>query len=179
MASGEELMPQLEALHEDAYGWAVACCGGDSERARDVLQDAYVKVAAGRAVFGGRSALKTWWFGVVRLTAMESGRRQRRWLAVLLTLRESLDFSFAPGGAEMTGDMNGCEPGVLRAALKQLPQRQAEVLHLVFYQGLSITEAALVMKVSVGSARRHYERGKQRLRRELLSARAQTSTRHE
>jgi RNA polymerase sigma-70 factor (ECF subfamily) len=179
MTSGEELMHQLEALHKDAYGWAVACCGGEAERARDVLQDAYVKVATERAVFGGRSALKTWWFGVVRLTAMESGRRQRRWRTAIHALPETFDSSFAPNETAMSGDMSGCEPGVLRAALKQLAQRQAEVLHLVFYQGLSITEAAVVMNVSVGSARRHYERGKQRLRRELLSARAHTTSGHE
>ena len=42
--------------------------------------------------------------------------------------------------------------------------RQAEVLHLVFYQDLTINEAAQIMDVGIGSARQHYERGKARLR---------------
>jgi RNA polymerase sigma factor (sigma-70 family) len=52
----------------------------------------------------------------------------------------------------------------LHAALGQLPERQRETLHLVFYQDMSIAEAAEVMEISIGSARTHYERGKARLR---------------
>ncbi|MBI4519341.1 MAG: RNA polymerase, partial [Gemmatimonadetes bacterium] len=38
-----------------------------------------------------------------------------------------------------------------------------------FYQGLTIEEAAEVMRITIGTARTHYERGKQRLR-QLLSS---------
>ena len=54
-----------------------------------------------------------------------------------------------------------------RQALAELPKRQRETLHLVFYQDLSVAEAAEVMNISIGSARRHYERGKKRLRESL------------
>jgi RNA polymerase sigma-70 factor (ECF subfamily) len=48
--------------------------------------------------------------------------------------------------------------------LVTLPRRQREVLHLVFYQELSLSESAVVMGVTIGIARKHYERSKQRLR---------------
>lgn len=52
-------------------------------------------------------------------------------------------------------------------ALEQLPARQRETLHLVFYEDLNLREAARVMGISIGSVRQHYERGKKRLREYL------------
>ena len=42
---------------------------------------------------------------------------------------------------------------------------------LVFYQELTIQEAAEVLALPVGTARTHYERGKARLRQMLLESR--------
>ena len=156
---------QLEALHADAFGWALHCCAGDHARAEDVLQNAYLKIAQERAKHDGASSFKTWWFGVIRFTAHEEFRRLR--------YRESLVGKLL---AQLTGDAHDPRPSParklemdertaeLRRCLAQLPARQAEVLHLVFYQDLTINEAANVMRVGLGSARQHYERGKARLR---------------
>lgn len=167
---------QLEALHADAFGWALHCCGGDHARAEDVLQNAYLKLAQERLQFDGNSSFKTWWFGVVRFTAHEEFRRQR--------YRESLLGKLL---RQLTGDLQDPRPSParkleldergaeLRHCLAQLPVRQAEVLHLVFYQDMTLREAAEIMRVGIGSARQHYERGKARLRTLLLPS----STIHE
>jgi RNA polymerase sigma factor (sigma-70 family) len=122
-------------------------------------------VAQQRASYAGRSSLKTWWFGVIRYTALEEQRRAwfRESLAGKLLASFIEEHEPAPS-RRVELDEQARE---LRAALQQLPARQAETLHLVFYQDLSISEAAQVMRVSLGSARQHYERGKAKLR-ELL-----------
>lgn len=154
-----ELDASLEALHEASFGWARSCCDGDPDDAADVLQSTYVKVLSGNAVFEGRSTFKTWLFGVIRFTTLEV-RRKRARDAAIAALQE-------PGLASPPADaalIDAEEGTLLRNALTMLPARQQEVMHLVFYQSMSIAEAADVMEVSVGSARTHYARGKWRLR---------------
>lgn len=171
----DELISQLEALHADAFGWAMHCCEGDHARAQDVLQNAYAKVLQERAAFDGRSQVKTWWFGVIRFTANEEGRRVRYRESLLgrlmswVTHETALDSQPSPS-RQLELDEQSHH---LRAMLARLPARQAEVLHLVFYQDLTLDAAAGVMDISPGSARQHYERGKARLRA-LLSESAFT-----
>lgn len=167
MAAPPDLLDQVSALHADAYGWAVACCGGDPEMAADALQESYVKIATGRAAFRGRSSLKTWWLGVVRITALEQHRGRLRWRRTIDAVRGWLAI-FGEAG-ETAAPPATPDPDQLLAALAQLPARQAEILRLRLQHGLSLSEAADVMHISVGSARQHYERAKKRLHTHLLA----------
>lgn len=162
----DELLSQLEALHADAFGWALHCCEGNHSRAEDVLQNAYAKVLQERAIFDGRSLLKTWWFGVIRFTACEDARRVRYRESLLGKLMALVTFDTAPDSRPSPSRQIELDEQTrhLKGLLAKLPTRQSEVLHLVFYQDLTLDAAAGVMGISTGSARQHYERGKARLR---------------
>jgi RNA polymerase sigma-70 factor (ECF subfamily) len=177
----EDLLPQLEALHTDAYGWAVHCCGGDYSRAEDVLQNAYARVLQERAKHEGRSSLKTWWFGVILLVAHEEHRRLRYRESLIGKLLNfmSTDAEHDPRPTPARQIEINEQSKHLRAMLAQLPARQAEVLHLVFYQDLTLDAAAGVMGISNGSARQHYERGKTKLRALLAESTFTFLTSHE
>lgn len=142
------------------------CCRNDRAEAEDVLHESYAKVLDGRAWFEGRSTFKTWLFGVIQRTA----REQARWGWLRLTRLERWWEQSIRHNSD--GDGHGSEDdervGGLRVALSHLSPRQQQVLHLVFYQELTIQEAAEVLAMPVGTARTHYERGKARLRQLLL-----------
>jgi RNA polymerase sigma-70 factor (ECF subfamily) len=159
-----ELRAQLEALHSESFGWALAC-SDDRSRAESVLQRSYLKVLEGRARYDARSSFKTWFFGVVRNTAREE-RRRAIWRRLRLLPAEAAEPVATRASAE--GALLETEQReAFRKLLAQLPRRQREALHLVFYQELTLEEAATAMGVGLGSARTHYERGKRKLRQLL------------
>jgi RNA polymerase sigma-70 factor (ECF subfamily) len=159
-----DLRRELELLHRDSFGWALSCCRQRKDDAEEVLQTAYIKVLDGRARFEGRSSFRTWFFGVIRRTAYE--QRRRRWLRDTLLARW---FAGQPLRSDESAapPETGADSSLLRSALSRLPERQQQVLHLVFYQDLTVEEAAGVLGVSLGTARTHFDRGKRRLRQIL------------
>ncbi len=164
-ASARDLAAALEEHHDASFAWAMCCCRFVRADAEDVLQLAYVKVLEGRARFGGRSAFRTWLFGVIRLTALEARRRElaRRILGGRLLLGAPAEPVAPPDAAVATQR----ERAHVRRALLALPGRQRAVLELVAHQGLTLDEAAGVLGIAPGTARKHYERGKVALRAAL------------
>jgi RNA polymerase sigma-70 factor (ECF subfamily) len=158
-----ELRSQLEEHHLASYGWAMSCCRDDRELAEDALQSAYLKILQGRARYHGAASFRTWLFAVIRLTAGDE--RRRKWFRQLrlrnLERQETRDPVEATYGDALDGTARLI---AFQQALARLPARQRQILHLVFYQDLTLQEASEVMGVAVGSARTHYERGKHALR---------------
>lgn len=161
-----ELTAELEKHHAASFGWALSCCRRDRGQAEEVLQMVYLKILEGKARFRGAACFKTWLFAVIRKTAATEHRK---------SLLRTLKLSASPhliepvvSGQEPAAAFEKSEAQVqFQRALEQLAARQREALHLVFYEDLTLREAANVMGISIGSARQHYERGKKHLRQSL------------
>ncbi len=162
--TSSELETELARHHRAAFGWALACCRWDRPTAEDVLQTTYLKILDGRARFAERAQFRTWLYGVIRRTAAEERRRRALGRFLSLSRLHGHGNGLAPGPDPATAAAQADANARLVAALSALPARQRELLHLVFYQELSIAEAADVLGVGVGTARTHYQRGKARLR---------------
>src|SRR5690349_15450053 len=133
-----DLKAELEKLHPASFGWALSCCGQNRADAEEVLQTVYLKILQGKACYRGECKLQTWLFAVIRKTAITERRKQ-----LLRTLK-----TIARGVAEKSDSVLETElersemQQRFKQALVQLPARQRETLHLVFYQDLSLSEAA-------------------------------------
>jgi RNA polymerase sigma-70 factor (ECF subfamily) len=166
-----ELEAALGSVLAVSRGWALAQTRWNAAEADDVLQASVLKVLDGSARFDSRSSFRTFLFGVIRQTARE--RRRRAFVRDLILLRPVAREEAAPHAnvAELAPDgrlESSRENARLVAALGQLPDRQREILHLVFYGDTTIEEAARVAGIALGTARTHYARGKRKLR-ELLA----------
>ncbi|TMQ12994.1 MAG: RNA polymerase sigma factor [Deltaproteobacteria bacterium] len=162
-----DLASELEALHAASFAWAMCCCRFVRTEAEDVLHASYMKVLEGRARFAGRSTFRTWLFGIIRRTALDARRRElaRR----ILTGRIIVD-AFAPAADDAIDAAR--DRAQVRRALNALSARQRQVLELVVHQGITLDEAAAVLTISPGTARKHYERGKTALRAALARMRS-------
>jgi RNA polymerase sigma factor (sigma-70 family) len=165
----EALRAELEKHHREGYIWALNCCSQNPVAAEDVLQKVYLKILAGRARFRGESNFKTWLLALVRNTAADQWRQESRHEERLIRYERTAETWSA---AERPDEL--LQRGQLHTALKQalsgLSDRQQEVMRLVFYHDLSLSESAAIMGISVGTARTHYERGKDQLRKFLEAA---------
>src|ERR1700730_13805512 len=148
-----ELKAELERLHSSSFGWTLSCCRRDRAEAEEVLQTVYLKILEGKARFRGEASFKTWLFAVIRKTAAGERRKNLLRKLRLAVSPEQAGESASPGDAVDAAFQRSEAQMRFQDALERLPARQLEVLHLVFYQELSLREAAEVIDISIGSAR--------------------------
>jgi len=127
------------------------------------LQTVYLKILEGKACFSRRGQLEDLAVCGDSQTAIGEHRknilRKLRWSDSF----RSYDDSGVAAGTALGAFEKSETQALFQSAMESLPRRQREALHS-FLPGLSLSEAAEVMGISIGSARQHYDRGKKRLR---------------
>ncbi len=168
MRESVAIKEQLAQLHNSAFGWAMVCCGRDPDLAAEVLQQAYCRILTRDCSFAGKSEFSTWVFGVIRHVAHEEIRRRKRQRQHYQSIDSAATAAHATQGdyADLEQRESAAE---LALALAKLSDRQRQMLHLTFYEGMTVDQAAKVLQITVGSARQHYHRGKAALHRILAT----------
>ncbi len=159
-----ELATRLESLHEAAFQWALHCSAGVRQDAEDGLQATYEALLDGSACFKGQSSFKSFLFAVIRNKIRSQARKKK--VRRLVGLDDVRTPKVEAQGSKALEDAE--RRRAIRRALEELSPKQRDVLELVFYHDLTIEEAAQVMGVRLGTARTHYKRAKEGMRRELM-----------
>jgi len=159
MMDNNSLEQLIKKHHHDAFLWACQCCYYDREEGKEVLQQVYVKIAEGKAKFKEQSTFKTWLFSIIRFTAIDHMKQNKRFGS----LDDVIQLADTDGDLEIKETIN------YRELLKQLPERQQQVLLLAFYHEMTLASIAEVTQLHIGTVCTHYERGKATLKQLILN----------
>jgi RNA polymerase sigma-70 factor (ECF subfamily) len=125
--------------------------------AEEVLQETMIAVWKSAGRFKGASKASTWILGIARNQAHSLLRREKR------GQRLPEEPSASPDPAAVA------EVSVkVQQALERLAPQQREVLHLVFYEEMSVAEAAEVLAIPAGTVKSRMFNARKALAKELL-----------
>ena len=144
----------------------------NTETAKDLSQDAFVRAYANLKQFDGRSTFYTWFYRIVVNLCLDHARRQRRvvWESLDQVSEESgeprqfADSTFAPEQHAIAGEAKRR----VNKTLETMPKKQRTAFLLRNDQGLSIADVAKVMKTTEGTVRVYLHRAVAALRQSLL-----------
>ncbi len=140
----------LDAAHQrhgPALSRYAASIVGDADRARDVVQDVFLRLWREDPV-RLNGCLVEWLFTVCRHRALDVQRREQRMTALTET---EMDTRPATGPAPDVQAEQVETAGRALRLLDALPERQREVVRLKFQAGLSYAEISRVTGLSVGN----------------------------
>jgi RNA polymerase sigma-70 factor (ECF subfamily) len=160
--------PSFDAIYHEhfAFVWrSLRRLGVGADALDDALQDVFLVVHRRLGDFEGRSALRTWLFGIVRHVAADRRRAARRLRAA--GLAGDPPEHELPAPSEASPALGAEHRQALRqlyAMLEQLSDERREVLILADLEGLSVPEIARSLGVNVNTvytrlraARRQFE----------------------
>jgi RNA polymerase sigma-70 factor (ECF subfamily) len=155
----------VERYQGRAYGLALRILR-DEEKARDAVQDAFVKVYGSLRRFEGRSSFYTWLYRLVFNQCLDHKRKDKsgrhvEWEEERFGEEQVLDPSVAGGLPGPEEELTRAELRVAMAeAIAQLPDEARETLLLREVEGLRYAEIAEALGIPKGTvmSRLHYAR---------------------
>lgn len=159
-AGDDDAVRDLYALHgQRLYAYALRLIN-DPATAEDVTQTTLVTAWRTARTFRGEGRLIAWLLGIVHHTAMKTLRGNVHSLDDIAEETVSEDQPSPEEQAQVQDERRW-----VRQGMQSLSTEHRAVLELIFYQGLSLGEAAQVLNVPIGTVKsrlsyaRHHLRG--------------------
>ena len=162
-----------------AYAIAYNMCSGDSEEARELTQEAFLRAYRSLKNFRGKSSFYTWFYRILVNTCFDSRRRRSRLEKIFSFWRrdkhekvssDEIDAQY-PDPKEYTNPMAALSNKQLAHEIKQalasLPEKQRVVFQLKVLHGMRIHEIAKIMGSAEGTVKSHLFRATHFMREAL------------
>lgn len=158
-AGDDDAVRDLYALYgQRLYAYALRLTD-DPATAEDVTQNTLVTAWRTARTFRGEGRLIAWLLGIVHHTAMKALRGTTRYLDEVTEETISEDQPSPEEQAQVRDERRW-----VRQGLQSLSSEHRAVLELVFYQGLSLNEAADVLKCPIGTVKSRLSYARNHLR---------------
>ena len=150
----------------------------DAEEARDVSQEAFIRLYQSAGSFGGRARFSTWFYRLLVNLCLDQRRKTRWWRQIFAgsdgagrpgedSGETLLDRQPAPATDPLEGMAKERETDRLWAAVGTLSPQQRAVVILQAQEELSTKEIATILKCSEATVRVHLHRALMTLRRTM------------
>lgn len=174
----------MEALirryHQKAFAIAFRNCSGDVEEARDMTQEAFLRVFRNLKKFEAKASFYTWLYRIVVNTCLDAKRRERRrrWLIPFSRIGredqertlETLESRTGSEGGESNplAALSGRElRSRVQDALSGLSEQQRMVFELKVFEERGIPEIAKILGNAEGTVKSHLFRATRHVRNAL------------
>lgn len=144
----------------------------DTEDARDVSQEAFLRVYQSASRFRGDARFSTWFYRILVNLALDHRRRRRWWQRVVAADRDDEEVALVerlPAGDPDPGERAGAEQVMTRLwdAVHGLSPQQRAAVVLSVQEQMSTAEIAAVLECAEPTVRVHLHRAVQALRKTL------------
>ncbi len=136
----------------------------DNHTAEDIFQEVFIKVNQKLSTFEGNSSIKTW---IIRITIntckdyLKSAWNRR--VIPMMEYQEDQIISDTDFDSVESQDTND----IIKTAVLSLPAKYKDVVLCVYYNEMTIAEAAIVLRVAEGTVKSRLSRARQKLKSAL------------
>ncbi len=133
----------------------------DSHLAEDIFQDVFLKVNQKLGTFQGSSSIKTWIISITINTCKDY--LKSAWKRRVVPITEFHENTIA-GKNDYTAVEQQDENLLIRKAVMDLPDKYKDIVLCVYFQDMTISEAASLLKIAEGTAKSRLFRAKEKMK---------------
>ncbi|HSR52480.1 MAG TPA: sigma-70 family RNA polymerase sigma factor [Acidobacteriota bacterium] len=149
--------------------------GASPDEARDLNQDAFIRIFQDVEGFQGEERIFESWVGWIWKIARTTWLRNRRFKQAA---KRRPDFQPAPGLdeiSERTGGpagqlgkvIRGEAKRMVREAVDELPEQEQNCVILFYYQGMKTRQISVVLRIAEGTVKAHLSHARAKLKKKL------------